>query len=1128
MAEQVGQIYYDVTMETSGVIRAEREVTSRLQRIGDEGDKLEKRFSSISEAISAALAAIAVDKLIDTLVQTQRQFDVMFASLKTSMGGMASDAQREFARLQKFAAQTPYSLDQSVNGFVKLVNLGLDPSERAMTSFGNTASAMGKSLDQMIEAVADASTDEFERLKEFGIKAKSQGDKITFTFRGVQTTVANTAAAITEYLVKIGETNFAGAMTDRMDTLDGAISNLGDAWDALKLTISQSGIGDAIGKAVGVATTALQEAQTSLRDGRLTDYFSGLQSAMGVAEVAGASLAGVLASKLVSAVNESAQSLLLKATAGQRAAAADVEQAAAAQRVASENAAAAAQARQNALAASELAAANLSAARSEVALAAAEAERTALAAALARGTAAESAQALVAKISADRLAAARVAEAAASQTLVVTERELGVARTAALGAIAEETAATVALTAAQRAQAAASSLAGMATRGASAVIGALGGPIGIAVTAVTLLAFNWDKLGNSARTAAEISEDAAQRISKALSRSSSMPMKDLQDQLTQAQNGMAAQEAAIQLKQQKAGGIDRFGKWHAGNADVSKETEQWEAYREVVIKTKAAIDDLKQQQMKDLFPDQSPSPGVAITPKATKNTKEAQTKTDVGPAFPEEYTDALKAIDNTDTAKLTKLRIELGYLTSLKADGKNIRGLDEAIVDLEDAISDLDPAQQQLKQTQGAVDQLVSQTAVEQLKQLNLQFDELVQRYQSGALGAEAYAQAMTKLNEQMAQLQPQAKATTEQVSTFWDQAMRNIQNSTSGFLVDAMKGDFKSIETSFKSMIDNMVAQGLASKFNTWFFGSTDKNGKTTSTGAVSSIGNWLGNLLPTSGKAAIASEQSGDSLDNFLSLIGEKPANAAQGGETSTNTTTATTITATTITAGTITAGTVPQTSVAVTGADSAAAAAGAASASASGSSDSSGISAGTVASLASMVGATSSSMGSSGSTVSLISGLVGKGAGIYSSLSTLFGSSGGSSTSDSSWMSSLMSMFSSSGSSGDSSWMSSLMSLASSYFGGFRAYGGPTSSGKLYRVNERGAPELYTAANGNQYMLPTGNGSVTAADKVSSSLASGGNSTSVTNNFSISGKSSSATQQQVAARASRAISRAMARNS
>lgn len=51
----------------------------------------------------------------------------------------------------------------------------------------------------------------------------------------------------------------------------------------------------------------------------------------------------------------------------------------------------------------------------------------------------------------------------------------------------------------------------------------------------------------------------------------------------------------------------------------------------------------------------------------------------------------------------------------------------------------------------------------------------------------------------------------------------------------------------------------------------------------------------------------------------------------------------------------------------------------------------------------------------------------------------------------------------------------------FGGGRQYGGPVTSGSLYRVNETGRPEMFTAANGSQYMLPTANGNVTPANQV-----------------------------------------------
>jgi len=43
------------------------------------------------------------------------------------------------------------------------------------------------------------------------------------------------------------------------------------------------------------------------------------------------------------------------------------------------------------------------------------------------------------------------------------------------------------------------------------------------------------------------------------------------------------------------------------------------------------------------------------------------------------------------------------------------------------------------------------------------------------------------------------------------------------------------------------------------------------------------------------------------------------------------------------------------------------------------------------------------------------------------------------------------------------------------GGRQYGGPVAAGSMYRVNENGAPEVFNAANGRQYMLPNQRGEV-----------------------------------------------------
>ncbi|EDE5534191.1 putative tape measure protein [Salmonella phage templet] len=202
-------------------------------------DNLSKSAKVAGAAVTGLAAAVAAAayKAAQELVESQRQLDKMSASLKT-LTGSTQGAKQALSILQDFARDTPYGLEQAVEGFRKLVALGLTPSEEALRSYGNTASAMGKDLNQMIEAVADASTFEFERLKEFGIKAKQNQSDIEFTFQGTTTVVKKNAADIEQYLLNIGNVNFAGAMADQANTLNGAIASAEDSWSQLKMTLA--------------------------------------------------------------------------------------------------------------------------------------------------------------------------------------------------------------------------------------------------------------------------------------------------------------------------------------------------------------------------------------------------------------------------------------------------------------------------------------------------------------------------------------------------------------------------------------------------------------------------------------------------------------------------------------------------------------------------------------------------------------------------------------------------------------------------------------------------------------------------------------------------------------------------
>lgn len=68
-----------------------------------------------------------------------------------------------------------------------------------------------------------------------------------------------------------------------------------------------------------------------------------------------------------------------------------------------------------------------------------------------------------------------------------------------------------------------------------------------------------------------------------------------------------------------------------------------------------------------------------------------------------------------------------------------------------------------------------------------------------------------------------------------------------------------------------------------------------------------------------------------------------------------------------------------------------------------------------------------------------------------------------------------------------IASTVALSQGLAVGARQYGGPVSAGSLYRVNEGGAPEIFNAAGGKQYMMPNTRGEVVSNKNASAQSGS-----------------------------------------
>lgn len=220
-----------------------RSVRMRMDDLRNKGRNISAEFGSAESMLSkwkmAAKAFIAV-KLVGYLTQlnsavyrTRKEFAKYEAVLRNTFQSQEK-ATQAMKMLQQLAADTPASLKEWTEAYIKLVNRGLKPTSQELTNMGDLAASQGKSVDQLIEAILDAMTGENERLKEFGIKAAKNGETTKFTFRGVTTEVRNSEQAIKDYLLSLGQLEgVVGSMAVQMQELEGMQSNFGDTVDSV-------------------------------------------------------------------------------------------------------------------------------------------------------------------------------------------------------------------------------------------------------------------------------------------------------------------------------------------------------------------------------------------------------------------------------------------------------------------------------------------------------------------------------------------------------------------------------------------------------------------------------------------------------------------------------------------------------------------------------------------------------------------------------------------------------------------------------------------------------------------------------------------------------------------------------
>ncbi len=192
----------------------------------------------------------------------------------------------------------------------------------------------------------------------------------------------------------------------------------------------------------------------------------------------------------------------------------------------------------------------------------------------------------------------------------------------------------------------------------------------------------------------------------------------------------------------------------------------------------------------------------------------------VDPIIDPATADAIRALEGTDLAKIAKLNAQLTELFTLQRETKGAPGVAEAIAKTREELAKLDPvavaAAESAKRLQGILDQTPTAKFAEALVDIQL----LNKAFDDGKISATQWAEAIRGSTAKIGA--DGAAEEIEKLSTFAEQAGRNIQDALGDSLESLLAGNFKSIGDLWADTLRKMVAQAAAAQLNSYLFGDT------------------------------------------------------------------------------------------------------------------------------------------------------------------------------------------------------------------------------------------------------------------------------------------------------------------
>lgn len=257
----------------------DKNFSKTMKKIADDTkkstDSIASQFSKIGTAVKGLAAAAGVKALFSEVAESLKQTERSIGSLQ-AITGTVEDAKSKFQELNDVSRKIPQSFDEITQSALALGKSGLDTSAGSIEALAKIARGTGTSMTSLAQALSNASLGQLKGLKQLGIVAKQEGDKISLTYQGITETISNNSAELQNYINRLANTKFANTLKPEMEGVTGASKQMGEAWGDLTRQLGQSGLGQIIVDSLNMARDAFDWFTAELQKPTLKSIVQGM------------------------------------------------------------------------------------------------------------------------------------------------------------------------------------------------------------------------------------------------------------------------------------------------------------------------------------------------------------------------------------------------------------------------------------------------------------------------------------------------------------------------------------------------------------------------------------------------------------------------------------------------------------------------------------------------------------------------------------------------------------------------------------------------------------------------------------------------------------------------------------